>query len=139
MPITFEDAARLLAKAKAARERAYAPYSHFHVGAALLFEDGTVVCGCNVENASYGLSICAERNAMTTAVTRGYTHPSAIAITGNGSELCPPCGACRQFLAEFNIDMAIVLEDNGKPLIYTLKELLPLSFSLDDKQHTKES
>lgn len=139
MSITVEDAAKLLAEAKAAREHAYAPYSHFRVGAALLFEGGAIVRGCNVENASYGLCICAERNAMTTAVTQGLTHPAAIAITGNGSKLCPPCGACRQFLAEFNLDMAVVLEDDGKPAIYTLRELLPLTFALDDKQQPKES
>ena len=79
--------------------RAYAPYSHFQVGAALLSECGTIVTGCNVENCSYGLTICAERNAATSAVTQGLMRWKAIAIATVGG--VAPCGACRQFLAEF--------------------------------------
>lgn len=125
-----EAAARgLIEAARAARERAYAPYSHFKVGAALLFRDGRVVSGCNVENASYGLSLCAERNAMTTAVTMGEEEPLAAAIVGERGECCPPCGACRQFLAEFGLDMDIILEDGDKMKFYKLRELLPADFS----------
>jgi len=121
----------LIESARAAREKAYAPYSHFKVGAAPLFADGTVVQGCNVENASYGISLCAERNAMTTAVTMGELAPTAAAIVGERGEPCPPCGACRQFLAEFNRNMDIILENGGNILFYKLADLLPFGFSGD--------
>lgn len=128
-------ARKLLAMAKEARRMAYAPYSGFRVGAALLFEDGTTVCGCNVENASYGLSMCAERSAMVAAVAKGLKKPVAVAVSGEEGTFCPPCGACRQFLAEFNPEMYVILEDNGEIKLCTLKELLPLSFSLEDISH----
>ena len=124
------DAEALLRKARSAMSYAYAPYSSFPVGAAILFEDNSVVSGCNVENVSYGLSICAERNAMTTAVREGRLKPLAIAIVEKEGKLCPPCGACLQFLSEFNCDMFIVLEENDRPIIYRLSELLPLRFKL---------
>ena len=123
------DARALMEAAHAAREKAYAPYSHFKVGAALLFGDGTTISGCNVENASYGISLCAERNAMTTAITAGAGKPLAVAIAGERGRACPPCGACRQFLAEFNIDMKIILEDGDNMKFYKLSELLPACFS----------
>ncbi len=126
------DAKKLLEKAAEARKMAYAPYSKFRVGAALLFENGETVCGCNVENASYSLSICAERSAMAAAVIKGLTKPVALAVAGEDGMSCPPCGACRQFLAEFNPHMSVILEDGGEPKVYPLKELLPFSFSLDD-------
>lgn len=129
--IDEQTARGLIESAHAAREKAYAPYSRFRVGAALLFADGTVVQGCNVENASYGISLCAERNAMTTAVTLGKLRPIAAAIVGERGDFCPPCGACRQFLAEFNRDMEIILENGGKILFYKLTELLPFDFSGD--------
>ena len=114
----------------------YAPYSHFHVGAALLTADGHIFTGCNVENAAYGPSNCAERTAVFKAVSEGYKDFSAIAIVGgqNGkvTEFCSPCGVCRQVLAEFcNKDFEIILADrpdNWK--IFTLGQLLPESFSL---------
>ncbi|MBQ9882588.1 MAG: cytidine deaminase [Synergistes sp.] len=124
-------AQKLLAMAAEARGRAYAPYSGFHVGAAILFENGETICGCNVENASYGLSMCAERGAMIAAVAKGLKKPVAVAVSGEGGAFCPPCGACRQFLAEFNPDMQVMLEDSGDIKLYTLKELLPVSFSLE--------
>lgn len=124
-------ARKLLAMAAESRAMSYAPYSGFHVGAALLFENGETVCGCNVENASYGLSMCAERGAMIAAVAKGLKNPVAVAISGEGGAFCPPCGACRQFLAEFNPDMSVILEDNGEIKLYTIKELLPVSFSLE--------
>lgn len=131
------DANSLLNEAKIAKSYAYAPYSLFSVGAALLFEDGRVISGCNVENGSLGLSICAERNAMTTAVREGCLKPVAIAIAGGTEgEICPPCGACRQFLSEFNCDMYVVLEENGMPVIYRLSDMLPLNFKFSMKGET---
>lgn len=121
---------KLLVAAKKSRELAYAPYSGFSVGSALLFGNGEIVTGCNVENASYGLSICSERNAMSTAVTSGLKLPIAVAVVGQEGKVCPPCGACRQFLSEFNPEMYVVLEDAGKAVVYKLSELLPLQFSL---------
>ena len=100
---------RLITAAQAARRNAYAPYSHFTVGAALLAQDGTIYTGCNVENASYGLSICAERNAVFHAVASGTRDFLAVAVaTENG---VTPCGACRQVLAEFNPQMTVLLVD----------------------------
>lgn len=127
-----ETAEMLMAEAEKARSRAYAPYSGFSVGAALLFEDGSVVSGCNVENASYSLSICAERNAMTTAVAMGLTRPTAAAVAGPDGVFCPPCGACRQFLAEFNSAMPVVVKDAHGVRVIVLEELLPSGFSLKD-------
>ncbi len=125
---------RMVEAAAEAREKAYVPYSGFAVGAALLFDDGRLVTGCNVENASYGLAICAERNAMTTAVAEGLTRPVAVAIAGPGGQSCPPCGACRQFLAEFNREMTVLLEDAGGIKTITLEELLPFGFSLKGRR-----
>lgn len=125
---------RMVEAAAEAREKAYVPYSGFAVGAALLFDDGRLVTGCNVENASYGLAICAERNAMTTAVAEGLTRPVAVAIAGPGGLSCPPCGACRQFLAEFNREMTVLLEDAGGIKTITLEELLPFGFSLKGRR-----
>ncbi|MCX7671335.1 MAG: cytidine deaminase [Anaerolineae bacterium] len=122
--------AALTAAALAARERAYAPYSHFRVGAALLAADGTIYAGCNVENASYGLTICAERNAAAHAVACGARAFVAIVVaTENG---VTPCGACRQVLAEFNPQMTVILVDEaGRRRIYSLAELLPAAFVAD--------
>lgn len=116
--------------ARLVMERAYAPYSRFQVGAALLSQCGTIVTGCNVENCSYGLTICAERNAATSAVTQGLMRWKAIAIATIGG--VAPCGACRQFLAEFTPDMLVILIDASyktDPTIMSLAELLPHSFS----------
>ena len=116
-----ETAEMLMAEAEKARARAYAPYSGF-----------SVVSGCNVENASYSLSICAERNAMTTAVAMGLTHPTAAAVAGPDGVFCPPCGSCRQFLAEFNGAMPVIIKDARGFRIIALDELLPSGFSLKD-------
>ena len=130
------DADALMREAKKAGKRAYAPYSDFPVGAAILFEDGSIVSGCNVENCSYGLSICAERNAMAAAVSGGRMNPIAVAVAGTEGKACPPCGACRQFLSEFNGDMAVVLEEEGKTVIYKLSGLLPMQFMLTGRGET---
>ena len=130
--LSAEKAEALMAAAEEARKNAYAPYSGFAVGAALLFEDGRIITGCNVENASYSLSICAERNAMTTAVAMGLTRPTAAAVAGPDGVFCPPCGSCRQFLAEFNGAMPVVIKNARGFRIIALDELLPSGFSLKD-------
>lgn len=127
--LTAEAAESLVAASRGAAVNSYAPYSHFPVGAAILFKNGEIVTGCNVENASYGLTICAERNAMSAAVARGLRDPLAIAVTGNTPH-CAPCGACRQFLSEFNPDMLVVTEGGDGVSIRALNELLPMNFSL---------
>ena len=120
--------------AKEASKNAYCPYSKFSVGACLLYENGNIYSGCNVENSSYGLSLCAERNAISTAIASGETSKiSKIAIYSPKSAKCYPCGACRQWLQEFENgqDIQILLEDeNGEILEYGINELLPHSFNL---------
>lgn len=114
-----------------ARKLAYCPYSKFQVGAALLCSDGTVFTGCNVENASYGISICAERTAIVKAVSSGNKSYKAITVSAdNGDTFVPPCGACRQFIAEFGLETVVYLAkpDLSKVLITSAKHLLPLSF-----------
>ncbi len=112
--------------------RAYAPYSQFEVGAAILMDDGQVVVGCNVENASYGLSLCAERAAAVAAVSAGYRKWRGVAIASVGG--VPPCGACRQFLAEFGLNTPIILVNliDGARTVCNLSELLPRSFNAGD-------
>lgn len=120
--------ARLIRAARDVQERAYAPYSHFRVGAALLGEDGTVYTGCNVENASYGLTICAERNAIFHAVACGCRHFTALLITGDSKDLTAPCGACRQVMAEFSVPEIILARPDDSYETFTLQQLLPLNF-----------
>jgi len=123
----------LLEAACAARSRSHAPYSRFHVGAALLTDTGRIITGCNVENASFGLSICAERAALFRAVAEGERRFTAIAICADGKEPTPPCGACRQVLVEFASDLDVILggEDGprGAVLRFTLAELVPAAFT----------
>lgn len=127
----------LIRLADAARANAYAPYSGFTVGAALLCADGTVFCGCNVENASYPVTCCAERSALFAAVSAGKRAFSAIAVMGGRSGeapdgFCTPCGLCRQALAEFCApDFPVLVSDGTVLRRYTLGELLPASFSAD--------
>ena len=110
-------------------ERSYVPYSHFHVGAALLCEDGTVYTGCNVENAAYGSTICAERTALVKAVSEGRKRFAAIAIAGRSEDYCWPCGACRQMLYEFAPDLRVLAaRGDGKFMAVPLSELLPYGF-----------
>lgn len=121
----------LISYAKKAMGNAYAPYSGFSVGAALLTSDGDVFTGCNVENASYGATICAERCAVIKAISEGCTSFTKIAVVSSGNGLTYPCGICRQFLSEFMEDGTIVLCDsNGTVKEYPLESLLPFSFIL---------
>ena len=112
-----------------ARENAYSPYSHFAVGAALLCEDGTLFEGCNIENASYGLTNCAERTAIFKAVSEGHTTFKALAVVADTEGPCALCGACRQVMAEFKIPLIIMGNLMGNIKIVTIEELLPFSFS----------
>ena len=112
-----------------ARENAYSLYSHFAVGAALLCEDGTLYEGCNIENASYGLTNCAERTAIFKAVSEGHIKFKALAVVADTEGPCAPCGACRQVMAEFKIPLIIMGNLMGNIKIVTIEELLPFSFS----------
>lgn len=134
---------KLIKAAFEAQKSAYAPYSNFQVGAALLTKDGRIYQGCNIENASYGACCCAERTAFFKAVSEGEREFRAIAIVGKGKdapqfEYCAPCGICRQVMAEFcnpetfEIILPKSQEDYQK---YTLSELLPLSFTGKDLEH----
>ncbi len=124
----------LLELAKQASKNAYAPYSKFNVGACILYESGNYYTGCNVENASYGLALCAERNAISNAIAAGEnSKPSMIAVYSPQRKLCYPCGACRQWLWEFENDQhtKIILEnEDSKPISYCINELLPYNFKL---------
>jgi len=117
--------------ASAVRERAHAPYSRFKVGAALLTDDGRIFSACNVENASYGLSVCAERNAIGQMVAEGAKRLTAIAVVADTDTPTPPCGACRQVLAEFASPQAPVKLKNlkGKVASFTLADILPHAFT----------
>ena len=123
----------LIKKAMEARQNAYAPYSSFRVGAALLCKDGEIYTGCNVENASYGGTVCAERVAITKAVSEGKREFTAICIVGGANEIsnyCYPCGICRQFLSELCYgDFKVILYNGKDTVTYSLNELLPHSFS----------
>ena len=123
----------LVALAKKAMKHAYAPYSKFQVGAALLAKDGRVFTGCNVENASYGATNCAERTAIFKAVSEGYREFDAIAIVASSGEHIPPCGICRQVLAEFMPEGKVILDSEEKGMVtYLVRELLPSGFSAKD-------
>ena len=133
-PKSAPDWTALVAAARAAAARAHAPYSNYHVGAALLADDGTVFTGCNVENASYGLTNCAERTALFKAVSEGHRAFRALAIAG-GTARAPavPCGACRQVLAEFcaaDMPVAVAPLRRGAPVVRPLSAYLPFSFSI---------
>lgn len=118
----------LLQLARAGMEQAYAPYSGYRVGAALLTADGSVVTGCNVENVSYGLTVCAERVAVTRAVAEGKRSFRSLAIVTEGAGAVAPCGACRQVLAEFEPDLSVVSEGSAERRAWSLSELLPEPF-----------
>ena len=124
----------LIEAAKAVRARAHAPYSHFHVGSAVLDEHGRIHSGCNVENAAYPEGICAETAAIAAMVAAGGTRIVAIAAVGGGQQLqaCTPCGGCRQRIAEFSDrnTRIILLDEAGRPQSHTVEQLLPASFRL---------
>lgn len=123
---------RLMAEARKVLDKAYAPYSGYHVAAALLAADGKIYCGVNVENASYGATLCAERNALAAAVADGTRVFNAMAIISDGEEPAYPCGICRQALSEFSQDMPIYIGSTQHEDILetSLDVLLPYQFSL---------
>lgn len=127
---TVVDEADLLRRARAARQRAYAPYSHFRVGAVVVTAEGEVVEGANVENASFGLTMCAERVAVGAMAAAGLRGPIvAVAVVGDGDDALTPCGACRQVIFEFGPDAAVYCSgDGGRPVRATIRELLPHAF-----------
>ena len=119
----------LCQKAQEMTKMAYAPYSNFRVGAALECSDGTVFTGCNIENAAYGPTNCAERTAVFKAVSEGYRAFVRIAIAGETEQFCAPCGVCRQVLQEFAPEIEVILVNkNGETMELTLPELFPYSF-----------
>ena len=127
--MTDEALDRLVAAARAALPNAYAPYSGFHVGAAVLGASGAVHAGCNVENASYPVSLCAERGAIAAAVAAGERALSAVAVVTAQGDPCPPCGMCRQALSEFGPDLDVVLvAADGRIVRTRLSTLLPDAF-----------
>lgn len=129
---TLEDQALMLL-ARAARERAYVPYSHFPVGAALIAADGSIYTGCNVENASYGLANCAERTALFKMVSDGKQRFTAIAVIADTDGPCSPCGACRQVMSEFGPQARVILTNlKGDVQVTSVRELLPGAFTPTD-------
>ena len=121
---------QLLSMAQKASLNAYVPYSHFPVGAALECSDGTVYTGCNIENAAFGSTICAERTACCKAVSEGHRDFVRIAISADSENWATPCGACRQFLAEFSPNLEVLCtKAGGKYVSYKLSDLLPNLFS----------
>ncbi len=135
-PLSAAEITALVAAARAARERAYAPYSQFRVGAALLTTAGEIVSGCNVENIAYGLTNCAERTAIFTAraagllgSARGGPAIRAIAVVAKGQQPPTPCGGCRQVIAEFGPNCQVICENlRGERQLFTLSDLLPNAF-----------
>ena len=119
---------RLLAAAKAVQTQAYAPYSRYRVGAALETDDGTIYVGCNVENASYGLTNCAERVAIGAAVSAGHRKFRRIVVVTDSDPPAPPCGACRQVLLEFGPDLIVESVGPERRMRWVLRDLLPASF-----------
>jgi cytidine deaminase len=118
----------LLAHAAAAAEGSYSPYSHFRVGAAILTDDGSIITGANVENAAFGASICAEANAITSAIAGGATSVSTVAVICLDGAPCTPCGNCRQIMREFGVERVILRTPEGATHAVSLEDLLPMSF-----------
>ena len=126
---TFE---KLIAQARQAREKAHAPFSNFKVGATLLAQNGESFTGCNIENASYGLTLCAERVAIFKALSEGERDFTQLAIVADTKELTPPCGACRQIIWEFCGDIPLILANlEGKIEIIQMKEIFPRAFDAE--------
>jgi cytidine deaminase len=122
---------KLLDAATSSRDLAYAPYSNFRVGAAVLEENGTIFTGCNIENSSLGLTVCAERVAIFNAISTGHRRIKAVGIVSDGIR-CFPCGACLQVIYEFSKDSAIVVGDGHQYIVKKLSELLPVGFNLEN-------
>lgn len=132
------DAKELMKIACKARQNAYAPYSHFAVGAALLAESGRVYTGCNIENASYGLTCCAERNAIFAAVGAGERRFKMLAVAADSLEPVAPCGACRQVIAEFGILLVVMGNLKEETKTMTAEELLPYGFGQESMNNKGE-
>lgn len=132
------DAKELMKMAIEARQNAYAPYSHFAVGAALLAESGKVYTGCNIENASYGLTCCAERNAIFAAVGAGERGFKMLAVAADSPEPVAPCGACRQVIAEFGIPLVVMGDLKEATKTMTAEELLPYGFGHESMNNKGE-
>lgn len=128
------DYKNLVLKALEARKNAYVPYSNFRVGAALVMEDDSIYTGCNIENASYGATNCAERTAIFKAVSEGHSRIKAIAISGSDDNYTSPCGICRQVIAEFADENTkiIIVKNQNEYLVKTLEEILPGAFTKKD-------
>ena len=132
------DAKELMKIARKARQNAYAPYSHFAVGAALLAESGKVYTGCNIENASYSLTCCAERNAIFAAVGAGERRFKMLAVAADSPEPVAPCGACRQVIAEFGIPLVVMGNLKEATKTMTAEELLPYGFGQESMNNKGE-
>lgn len=132
------DAKELMKIARKARQNAYAPYSHFAVGAALLADSGRVYTGCNIENASYGLTCCAERNAIFAAVGAGERRFKMLAVAADSPEPVAPCGACRQVIAEFGIPLVVMGNFKEATKTMTAEELLPYGFGQESMNNKGE-
>jgi cytidine deaminase len=130
----------LAAAALAAKEFAHAPYSKFHVGAAILTKDGQIITGCNIESSSYGLTICAERTAIFKAYSEGIRDFTAIAVVSDDPKFTPPCGACRQVLIDLagNIDF-VMMNAKRKLKVISLKSLIPLAFTSENLNRVRHS
>jgi len=124
----MSEAEMLLARARAAAQDAYAPYSRFRVGAVVVAEDGRLFTGANVENAAYGSSVCAEANAITTAVAAGARKLATLAVACLDGPGCFPCGNCRQLMREFGVERVVVEEPGAGALVVDLADLLPRAF-----------
>ena len=126
------EAQRLIAEARTAATSSYSPYSNYRVGAVVVTPDGDEYRGCNVENAAYGASICAEANAITNAAAHGVREIDTVAVTCLDGEACSPCGNCRQIMREFKVRRVVLTDQAGEPVAYALEELLPRSFGPED-------
>ena len=131
MKIGAKERDQLMDAARSVQKHAHAPYSRFAVGAALLSESGRIYAGCNVENASYGATLCAEQSAVAAMVAAGERRALALAVVTDGQQPAYPCGICRQVLAEFAADMPVFAEARGKQRDTQLAALLPERFSLE--------
>ena len=120
--------AELLDHAASAAEGSYSPYSRFRVGAAIVTDTGAIVTGANIENAAFGLTVCAEANAITSAVAAGAASIDTVAVVGLDGDPCEPCGGCRQIMNEFGVQHIVMRNPDGSALKVTLEDLLPMSF-----------